>query len=264
MTSLYIVTRAMRKLGALDPGRPPTAYEAADGLDTLNQMIEAFALKKILVWGDTLTQVTFPSSKQSYTIGPGGDLTTDINGVAIPRPLQISRANIVLTSATPPIHMPCTMLDKIEYLGIAAPLVATNIPVRAYYDRGFVSTPGAAPALASAGLGRIYFNPYPSAPLPDFEFLTTVQVTQFADLTTDYAFAPGYAALLIYGLAEELEELAAPEVNVQRVRRLAAKYRRLVAGNNLAPPPRTGQDIGLGSMSDDRNADFNWINGQVM
>jgi hypothetical protein len=256
MTGLYILTRAMRKLGALDPGRAPTASEAADGLDTLNQLVEALALKKILVWGKTLTQITFPGSQQSYTIGPGGDLNTT-------RPLHILRANIVITNTTPPIHMPCTMLTGIEWLGIAAPLVATNIPIKAYYDRGFVSTPGVAPALATAGLGRIYFNPYPSAPLPDFEFLSTVQVSQFADLTTDYAFPPGYAAMLIYGLAEELEEFAAPEVNVARVRRLAAKYRALVAGNNAPPPPRTGQDLGMGSMGDDRNADFSYITGQV-
>jgi len=263
MTGLYFITRAMRKLGAIDPGRGPTGNEAQDGLDDLNQVLESWTRKRRLVWAEQITRVTFPSSKQSYTIGPGGDLATDINGAAILRPNRIRAGNIVLSTLNPPVHLPVTFLDSIEWLGIAVPLIATNIPVKAYYDQNFVSTPGTGGSSATAGLGTIYFNPYPAAPLPDFEFLARVKLTQFADLTTDYLFPDGYARAILYTLCEEMEHLAAPDVNLGRIRRMAARARADIANDNGMPPPRTGQDIGLGSQNDDRNADFDWATGQV-
>lgn len=255
----------MIALNAIDSDRQPTSFEASVGLDTLNRIIESLALKGAYIWSYPITRVTFPSSKLSYTIGgASADLVTDINGgpSPIPRPIKITRANIVVTSNSPAIHMPVTLIDSYEFLGIAVPLVATSIPVKAYVDYGFVSTPGVLPTLATPGLATIYFNPFPAAPLPDFEYTAPVQVTQFADLaTTDYIFPPGYAPMLIYWLAEEMIAFAPPEVDMQRVSRLARHYRAMVANNNLPAPPRTGQDVGLGASSDTRQADFNWISG---
>src|SRR5690242_14812754 len=102
MTGLQYVTRAMKKVGAIDAGRDPTSAEATDGLQTLNNLAESWVLAKALMWTDVIYRATFPSSKQSYTIGPGGDLATDISGNAIKRPVDISWGNIVLTSTNQP------------------------------------------------------------------------------------------------------------------------------------------------------------------
>jgi|SRR5579871_1434848 len=263
MTAQYFIKRAMRMLNAIELGRDPTGAEAADGFDSLNQMLEAWSRKRRMVWAQQITEVTFPSSKQSYTIGPGGDLATDINGGAILKPNRITWADIVLTSLSPPVHCPVTILRSEEYLGIAVPLVATNIPIKLYFDRGFVSTPGTGGQSATAGLGTIYLNPYPAAPLPNLRFRSPVKLTQFADLVTDYLFPDGYARAITWSLCEEMEYLAGPDANVQRIRRMAAKARAAIAADNDEGPPRTGQDMGLGSQNDDRNADFDWMTGTV-
>lgn len=244
----------MRELGSLDFGRPPSGPEADYGLQKLNQLVRLWWIQKRLIWGKVIQQKTFPSSKQSYTIGPSAG--ADFNA---PRPVEILWMNIVLTSLTPPVYLPVTLLQDKEWLGIPVPFVGTQIPIRAYYDQGFVSTPG---AVATPGLGTIYFNPYPTAPLPDMQWLSMAQITEFADLTTDYALPPGYDGAIVYSLAETMTSLSPPAQNLAAVIKQAAYWRAQIAANN-SKPPRTTPDWGLGSLSDNRAADFNWLTGNM-
>jgi hypothetical protein len=71
MTGSYLVNRALRKLGAIDPGRSASAMELADGLDSLNHWVETMALSKRLPWAQRIYRQLFPSSKLNYTIEPG-------------------------------------------------------------------------------------------------------------------------------------------------------------------------------------------------
>lgn len=263
MTAKDIIKYGMLKLQALDVGRDPTSAESDQGLFTLNGIVQGLALQRTLIWGESIVRVTFPGAQQSYTIGPTGDLKTDINGNSILRPLTMPRANIVATNFTPNGHYPVSMLDQYEWLGIPVPFIGTNLPFRAYYDRGAVSTPVQG-GTANAGLGTVYFNPYPVAPLPDFEFATRVQIAKFADLTTDYYFPPGYDMMLVFTWAEHMPELAGPQVNFDEIKRLAKYWRRMVGDNNAPPPPRSGQDWGLGKYGDDRRTDFNYLTGEVL
>lgn len=253
MTGTYLVTRAMRKLNALNPGSGPTPWELQAGIDTLNHLVDSWALDKRMIWAASIFRQLFPSSKVSYTVGSGGDFNTT-------RPVRILEANMVFNQGANEVHIPCTPLQRREWLGIPVQLVATSIPVRFYYDRGFVSTPGTNGALASAGLGTIYFNPYPSAPLPDLEFSALVQITQF-DLTTDYAFPPGYAKAIEYSLAEEMVEFQTDQSLNTKISAIAAEARAMIGTNNSEPPHSTS-DIGLGRGNRGR-ADFNWETGNL-
>ena len=259
MTGLYIVTRAMKKINALPRAADtPTAAEAQDGLDTLNHMVDAWGLRKLLLWGDLIERKTFPSSKLSYTFGPTGS-GADIVTAQPVRPQQLEQANIVMTSVSPEVHIPLRLLRRREYLGIPVPLIDTTIPVRAYYDHQFVSTPGTGGASATAGLATLYLNPYPAAPLPDFEWASRQRITQF-DLTTDYAFPEGYADALEWNVAANMLEFAPPEVNRDYVERRARESLAVLASGNADAPPRTSPDFGLGHGA---NADFNWITGNL-
>ncbi|HEV2275653.1 MAG TPA: hypothetical protein VGR96_15885 [Acidobacteriaceae bacterium] len=257
MTAQQIITQAMQEVGALDFARVPSGPEAQFGFQKLNQLVELWNIQKRLLWGSSIQQATFPSSKQSYTIGPSAG--ADFN---FARPTRIDWMNIVLTSQTPAVYLPVTLLQTKEWLSIPVPFVGTSIPIRAYYDQGFVSTPGAAPALATPGLATIYFNPYPTAPLPDMQWMSAVQITSFADLTTDYLFAPAYQGALIYSLAETLNALSPPADNMTYCIKQAAIWRAKIRGNNHEPP-RTTPDWGLGSLGEHRGADFNWLTGNV-
>lgn len=252
MTGSYLVNRALRKLQAIDPGRNATALELQDGLDTLNHWVETVGLSRRKSWAARIFRQIFPSSKETYTIGAAA--AADFNTT---RPTRILYMNMVFNQGANEVHLPVTLLDLREELGIPVRLVSTSIPLRCFYDQAFVSTPGAAPALATAGLGTMYFNPYPAAPLPDLEFADPAQIAQF-DATTDYVFAPGYARVLEKNLAAEMLEFAAPEVDQQEILRQARESWADVIGPN-ARPPRLTADAGLGSTRG--RADFNWLTG---
>ena len=252
MTGLQYVTRAMKKVGAIDPGRVPTSAEADDGLQTLNNLVDSWATQKRLIWSDNIYKQTFPSSKVSYTIGTGGDFN-------FVRPVDIFWANIVYTQTSPVVRVPLTILKNTsEWLSISVQGISSNIPIRMFYDQGFTSTPGVAPALASAGLGTLYFNPYPSAPLPDLEFSARAQITAF-DLTTDYNFPPGYPLAIELSLAEQMFEYAPPEIDRDSISRAAAQARAAIAGPNLEPP-RLNTDSGLGRGG---SRYFNYLTGNL-
>ena len=259
MTGLYLVTRAMKKINALPRSADaPLAAEAQDGLDTLNHMVDAWGLKKWLLWGDLIERQTFPASQLSYTFGPTGSGANLITAQPV-RPNRILQMNIVMTSVSPEVHIPITLLTRREYLGIPVPLINTTIPVRAYFDHQFVSTPGTNGASATAGIATLYMNPYPAAPLPDCEWVSRQQITQF-DLTTDYAFPQGYAEALEWSLAERMFEFAPPDLNREYVTQMAREARAVLASGNADEPPRTSPDFGFGHGA---NADFNWITGNL-
>lgn len=225
--------------------------ELQDGLDSLNHWVETMALSKRLPWAQRIYRQLFPSSKLNYTIGIGGDFNTT-------RPIGITAMNVVFNQGANEVHIPVKLLnDAPEWLSIPVQLISTSIPMRCYYDQGFVSTPGVAPAAASAGLGTLYFNPYPAAPLPDLEFADSVQIAQF-DATTDYVFPPGYARWIEYGLAVEMLEFAPPNVDAERVRRAFAIAEAAIVQPN-GKPPRLTADSGFGTGRG--SADFNWLTG---
>lgn len=250
MTGSYFVNRALRKLGAIDPGRPASAMELQDGLDSLNHWVETIGLSRRLPWARRIYRHLFPSSAVSYTIGPGGNFDTT-------RPIEILAMNMVFNQGPNEVHLPVTLITTKEWLGIPVQLVSTSIPLRCYYDQGFASTPGTNGASATAGLGTLYFNPYPAAPLPDMEFADSVQIAQF-DATTDYLFPPGWARYIECSLAVEMLEFAPPQADHERVRKAAMDAEAAIAQPNRRPPRLTA-DAGFGAGRG--RADFNWLTG---
>ena len=79
-----IIKGAFRALGRLGRGRDLTGDEATDGLELLNQLIASWKGEGLLLPYRTTEQLTYSTSKISYTIGSGGDFNTV-------RPVQISR-----------------------------------------------------------------------------------------------------------------------------------------------------------------------------
>ena len=81
MTTPYdIITRAMKDIGALAAGENPTAAEAQDGLDLLNDMLAQWSNENMMVF--YRTEIVFPcvQNKTQYTIGPSGDVSARFTG----------------------------------------------------------------------------------------------------------------------------------------------------------------------------------------
>lgn len=73
-TPLDIVTRAMKDIGALAAGEVPTADEAQDGLDMLNDMIDQWSNESMMVFYRTEIVFNTVQNTVQYTLGPGGSV----------------------------------------------------------------------------------------------------------------------------------------------------------------------------------------------
>ena len=79
-TPFDIVTRAMKDIGALAAGEVPTADEAQDGFDLLNDMLDQWSNENMMVFYKT--EIIFPvvQNQIQYTIGPGGQVGSSFTG----------------------------------------------------------------------------------------------------------------------------------------------------------------------------------------
>ena len=79
-TPYDIITRAMKDIGALAAGEVPTADEAQDGLDLLNDMLAQWSNENMMVYYKT--EIIFPcvQNQIQYTIGPGGNVGSSFTG----------------------------------------------------------------------------------------------------------------------------------------------------------------------------------------
>lgn len=75
-TALDLIKAAMRKAGVLTKTESPSADEAADGLSSLNAMLESWSCDGINVAYRTLESHVLTSGTSNYTIGDGGDIDT--------------------------------------------------------------------------------------------------------------------------------------------------------------------------------------------
>ena len=71
---LDIITRAMKDIGALAAGEVPTADEAQDGLDLLNDMIDQWSNESMMVFYRTEIVFNTVQNTVQYTLGPMGSV----------------------------------------------------------------------------------------------------------------------------------------------------------------------------------------------
>lgn len=93
-----IISRAMKDIGALASGEAPTADEAQDGLDMLNDMIAQWSNENMMVF--YRTEIVFPcvQNQVQYTIGPGGNVGATFTGSITGTTLTVP-ANAVTSGA---------------------------------------------------------------------------------------------------------------------------------------------------------------------
>jgi hypothetical protein len=75
-----IITRAMKDIGAVAAGEVPTADEAQDGLDLLNDMIAQWSNENMMVFYKTEIVFQTVQNTVQYTLGPGGSVGATFTG----------------------------------------------------------------------------------------------------------------------------------------------------------------------------------------
>lgn len=207
-TALDLITTGLRKARVLGVQRTPSAAEANDGLDTLNSMLDAWAIERLMVYQIVQGSYSWGASVTSRTIGSGGNFNAT-------RPTRVDSAYWRDSSShDSPVRV---LQDRTEYDGIGEKSTSSSVPGWLYYDPAYP-------------LGTLYLYPVPSA--AGTLLLNTWQTLQsFASLTTDLALPPAYRRLIEHSLAVELAPMfgmSAP----QEVKNIADATKKALKGLN--------------------------------
>jgi hypothetical protein len=220
-TARTIIKKAMQKSGILTKGENPSADEANDALDTLNDLLSSWSNDSLLVYVRSLEQFTLAAGTANYTIGPSMTFNTA-------RPLQIASGYVRSGSTDYPLNK----LQDVVFDESITDKSSPGIPDTFVYDN-------------NSPTGIITFHPVPSENYPVYLRMEKL-LTQFA-LDDDLTFPPGWERALIYNLAIELAPEYGQDVG-QVVFTIAqesiGKIKEAVARNRtMDTPPLTGGTI---------------------
>lgn len=176
-TAQEMIKRAMRLFGGLGTGEDLDASEAADGLVTLNAMLDSWQLDSLLVY--SLADLTFSlvAGTRTYTIGPSGTVNTL-------RPIRIESA---WTQDATGNRYECRPINKVDIDRVTA------LYVRAFYPSWYNYEP-------TFPLGTLSFYPTPSMTMT-FAANVWSRLQSFANLTDTLSLPPGYEDAIVYNLA---------------------------------------------------------------
>ena len=181
-----LIASSLRLLGAIAAGETPTADEANDALQTLNELLDTWALSNLMVYRNENDAVALVPGQQSYTIGPGGTFN-------LARPVSIGQAFVTYQGVD---FMLRPILTTDEWNRIALKGQQQPIPTHLYY-------------VATYPLGVVNLWPVPSQALT-LTLSLNMQFSQLTSVTQSLSYPPGYQKLLRYALAVEL----APEYGI--------------------------------------------------
>lgn len=184
-TALDLVTNALLDLGVLADEETPTASQAAGGLRKLNNLVEAWNIEHLMVYGASESIFPLVANDGIYTLGTGGNFN-------MARPTNITSAYVVDNSlpAAQRYSFPLYLYNQDEYADVRLKGLATSLPQGVYFDYGFP-------------LINVYLYPIPSTAQYSLSIWTTGIISAFS-LTTTVNLAPGYKRALESNLSVEL------------------------------------------------------------
>ena len=239
VTARVIVTRALRQVGAIASGEVPSADEAQEALDLLNDMLDAWSLEDLLIISETLTTQTLTVLKETYTIGASGEIN-------ITWPSEIEQAQLIVTQITPNLDLPLKILNAQEYGLLRIKQLESTYPQALWLHTTFP-------------LGTLHIWPLPTQG-NQIRLWTKGIVASFAALSTDVTLGRGYSLALQRNLAIEL----APEygrVVTPEMQRLADDAKIKIKRSNtkvelayVDTPAGMGRDYGSYNWLTDRGA----------
>lgn len=225
-TAADIIKRALRLIGALATGETPSAAEQADGLVSLNSMLDAWRNESLSVYAlrdETLTL----TGAASYTIGPIGNLNTV-------RPVKIESAYQRVNGTDYKIRL----ASAIAWADLAAKSITdADVSDWLYYE-------------PSSPLGKLWLYPTPTTGV--LHLLTWTPFSTFA-ATDQVALPPGYQDAITYHLAIRL----APEYARPVTAEIAATAKAAKDGLQRMNfrPPLMASGFGSGRRADIRSGE---------
>lgn len=213
-TALTLITDALLDLGVLADEESPTASQAAGGLRKLNNLIDAWNIEGLMVYGTTQSILPLTAGVGQYTLGSGGTMN-------IPRPNTIVAAYVEDT--TLPLEQrydfPLYMYTVEEYADVGVNAITSPLPLGIFIDDSFP-------------LSNVYLWPVPSTTNYNL-ILWSNGILNNLSLYGVVGFANGYKRALTANLCEEL----APSYGVQvpqSVAKIAAQSKADLKLNNFS------------------------------
>jgi hypothetical protein len=179
VTARDLIGRSLRLLGVLASGESLPADQASDGLDVLNDLLDAWRAERLTLFAQARTVTALSVGVASYTIGSGG--TINVN-----RPLWIDGATIVVGDEEIPIRV----YTRDEWRRIAQKTLAGQ-PEGIFYNPTFP-------------LGTVEVYPVPAEAVSLVIYGPAEALTSVASLDTAISMPPGWSKALRYALAVDL------------------------------------------------------------
>ena len=212
-TGQAMLQRALRLLGATDAGEVLGAAELADGLETLNGMLDSWNTEKLNVYQMARQTAALTAGQQTRTIGPGGQLD-------LIRPQKIEEGEVFLTGAgLGTTEVPLEVYSQVEW-GLITSKDVSGQPGAVYYEPAFP-------------LGTMYFYPKPDAAYTFINFVWQL-LSQVSSATASISLPSGYVNAIIWNLAIDL----APEYGASVTPEIAARaiqFKAAIKAMNTQP-----------------------------
>lgn len=239
--ALHIIKGAMRLLNSSASGEDLDPDEAADGLATLNEMLESWSAERLLVF--TIPRLVFPlvNGVQTYKMGTDGVGVNDFN---VARPPKIRRVSVIsLANVALPLELEMQYTtDERIWQEVRVKAIQSSLP-RVCYD--------------DCAMPNRNLNYYP---VPTSVYATQTAIypwtalTAFPDLVTGLTFPPGYARAIRFSLAEELQPEFGGELSPMVVQK-AMKARQTLRAMNAPDMARESDPVLL----DTKSGTYNWL-----
>lgn len=218
------ILSACRLTGTLRSGQNMSAAELTDCLQVLNDMLDSWSAKRVLIF--TTPRITVDQNgnpfmliptQQSYTLGN----LKGTENFLLPRPSRRPVVSILYSaSQQTPVELPMDMYDDTQWQGIANKSTPSILPQVCYIETNMPDM-------------QLNFWPIPTQANPVILYLWQV-LAQFPNLQTTFTFPPGYARAIRFNLAMELfAEFSGDASKLPAVAAIAKSSKDDVEMNNI-------------------------------
>jgi hypothetical protein len=197
------INRALRLLGVLAEGEPPSAAMSQDALMALNQMIDSWNTERLSTFVTQDQIFIWPAGEISRDLGPSGDFVGN-------RPILMDDATYFRDPGTN-VSFGIKFINQQQYDGIAVKTVTSTYPQVCWVNMGFPDV-------------TLTVYPRPTRDL-EWHFVSVQELDRPATIDTVLYYPPGYLRAFTYNLAMEI----APEFGVEpsaQVTRIAMTSKR--------------------------------------
>jgi len=188
-TAQELITGSLRLLGVIADGETPSATMLADGLEALNQMIDAWNTDRLCIYATQDQQFTWPANTQSRTLGPTGNFVGN-------RPVALEESTYYRDAAIE-MSFPIKFISQLQWDSIALKNLTNIYPQMLFVNMDMPDI-------------TMYLYPIPTKAL-EWHFISIEELAQPASLSTSLTAPPGYLRAFRFNLAVEI----APEYGVQ-------------------------------------------------